>query len=139
MFQQSSHVQTAELLANAHDHIFGLRSDRLEVLRGLQDSRKSHALGIDGLCEVFHNFRIVNRLLRGVDMIYSDRLNLLSVFVRVSSKGGIGGADQAVGGAFALGVRASSRADDGNAVALEACPVVFSMRSVYILQQVSVD
>ena len=63
-------------------------------------------------------------------MLYAHSLDDVGMLVRVGHEDIFSGAKETVGGAFALGLGAPSRTDNGSPVLLEACPVAFSPLTV---------
>jgi hypothetical protein len=126
--EQSGHVQAAELLADGDDHVVGLVRDGLEELRALQDLEQLEALGVDLLGEVLDDEVAGDGILAGLDVVDADGLDNVAELLRVGFQDISGGAQEAVGGALALGRGAARRANDSSAVLAQACPVVIGQQ-----------
>ena len=128
--EQSGHVQAAELLAHGDDHVVCLVRDGPEELRALQDLEQLEALGVDLLGEVLDDEVARDRILAGLDVVDADGLDNVAELLRVGLQDVSGGAQEAVGGALALGRGATRRADDSSAVFAQACPVVANRSAI---------
>lgn len=120
ILQDGSHVQTRQLLALGDNLVLGTLADLGQVLGGLEDLDQAVALGIDRFRVGFQDLCRRDGILCNDDMVGADNIDYVDIFARANAFGLAGSAKQAVGGALALGVGATRRADDGGAVLLEA-------------------
>jgi hypothetical protein len=89
------------------------------VLRRLQNLDQALALGIDFVGVGSQDFRALQDILSGLDVVGTDGLDDLVITAVVGLFGGASGAKQAVGGSLELRVAAACGADYSGAVRLK--------------------
>ena len=90
------------------------------MLRRLEDLDQAVALGVDTVRVSLQRLGGRDGVFGGGDVVGANDIDNVDVLARANAFGLAGGAQQAVGGALALGVGAARRADNGGAVLLEA-------------------
>jgi hypothetical protein len=120
VIQQRGHVPTAQLLALAHNLVFGAVGNLLQVLRRLQNLGQALALGIDLLGEGSQYLGILNRVRGSLDMVGTDGLDNLIISAIALFLGSSSSAEEPVRGSLELRVVAACGADYSGAIVLEA-------------------
>lgn len=90
------------------------------MLGGLEDFDQAVALGIDAFRVFLQRLGRRDGVLRSGDVVGADHVDNVDIFARSNALGLASSAQETVGGAFALGIGTTCRADDGSAVLLEA-------------------
>lgn len=120
ILQDSSHVQTGQLLTLCDNLVLGTLANLSQVLGRLEDLDQGVAFGIDSVRVGLEDVGRRDGVLCDGNVVDADDIDNVDVLARANAFGLAGSAEQTVGGALALGVGAAGRAHDGGAVFLQA-------------------